>query len=275
MLQCYHKYFILNNKTINSSEFNHELFEQGVSVYEVIRIINTRPLFYQEHIDRLIKTSNILNFPVWTDNENIKKNVKRLIDLNEVKTGNIEIIFNVNNKKERNFILLFIEDRYPTQQAYEKGIPSVFFQAEREIPNAKRITLLFRKKTVDVIRQHQVYDVILVNRSGQITEGSRSNIFFIDNNKVVTPPVQDILPGITRDKIFGICRKYDISLTEQIILKNSIDKYQAAFFSGTSPKVLPISAINNIKYNVQHPLMRKIMHLYDDMITEYINHSEF
>jgi len=270
MLNCFHKYFIYNSEVRKCTEFRKEYFEKGTSVYEVFRLINGVPLFYYEHIDRLFNTAKIIDFPVWVDYHSIIKEVKRLIDINQIETGNVEIIFNVY-ENEKHFIILFIENRYPSPDQYLTGIPSFFYKAEREIPNAKRVILDLRLSTVEVIRERSIYDVVLVNRQGYITEGSRSNIFFILGNEVFTPPLFQVLPGITRDKVFEICHKMNIQVNETMIHKNQIDIYDSAFFTGTSPKVLPISGIDHYSFNMANPVLKTIKEEYNVLVDQYID----
>ncbi len=225
MLQCFYDYFILNEKVKPCSEFDNQLFSEGRSIYEVFRIIDGIPLFYLEHIKRLFKSSEILSFDIRLDEETIKQNVQRLIEINAVRKGNVEIIFNKQNKdhSKETFLALFIENRYPIEEQYRKGIPSILFPAVRPIPNAKQVILPLREDTVEVIRKNGLYDVILLDGKGFITEGSRSNVFFINDDKIYTPPVHQILPGITREKIFEICRNHNISIQEK---KNQSRRHQ-------------------------------------------------
>ena len=53
-----------------------------------------------------------------------------------------------------------------------------------------------------------LYEVLLVNRDGVITEGSRSNVFFIKSGEVYTPPTDAVLPGVTRTMIIRILEEW-------------------------------------------------------------------
>ena len=56
---------------------------------------------------------------------------------------------------------------------------------EKENPNAKVINQGFREQVNQVIKDKKVYEAILVDRNGHITE-SKSNIFMVYENKVIT-----------------------------------------------------------------------------------------
>jgi branched-chain amino acid aminotransferase len=113
-----------------------------------------------------------------------------------------------------------------------------------------------------------------VNCSGEITEGSRSNLFFIKGNSVYTSPSKDVLMGITRQRIISICRKNGIGVNETAILADQVEFFDAAFISGTSPKVLPISTIDDYKYSTDNSLLLNIMEIYNNEIQNYINNHK-
>lgn len=271
MLQCFYDYFILNGKVQPCSDFDSDIFSKGQSIYEVFRLIDGIPLFYNEHIKRLYSSARILKFDIWYTEKQIWQEVNKLIQINKVKKGNIEIIFNCRNNPMKTFLALFIENRYPSEEQYHSGLPSMLFPAVRPTPNAKQVILNLREDTVKKIRENGLYDVVLVDEKGYVTEGSRSNVFFIMNERIFTPPIHQILPGITRDKVFEICHKNNISIEETEIKAEQINTFEAMFFSGTSPKILPVSMIGNFIFDVRNQTLLRLMDFYNQCIEEYIN----
>ena len=43
-----------------------------------------------------------------------------------------------------------------------------------------------------------------------------------------------------------------------------IGSFDAAFISGTSPKVMPIASVGEVSFDVNDPILRKIMEKYDE-----------
>ncbi|MCF8236308.1 MAG: aminotransferase class IV [Bacteroidales bacterium] len=273
MLNCYKDFFIRNGELLPCSGFNTQLFCEGKSIYEVCRVIDGIPLFCDEHIDRLYTSAKMTGVEIRYSREEIIKTIGRLIRANKVEIGNVEIIFNFDDHDGSNcriFLALCIENRYPSPKQYEQGMPSLLMHAERANPNAKQVLLELREKTVEIIREAGIYDVMLVDRNNMITEGSRSNIFFIQNEKIFTPPMHQVLRGITREKIFHICKSAEISIVEKTIYTEDLNRFQSAFFSGTSPKILPVSAVGEVMYDPQDPLLRYLMKAYNEMIEQNI-----
>ena len=131
-------------------------------------------------------------------------------------------------------------------------------------PNIKAMDQELRDRTDEAIRAGGLYEVLLTDRNGCITEGSRSNVFFIRGNDVYTSPSEKVLLGVTRSKVIEIIQEEGFGLHYESVKKDDLASFDAAFISGTSPKVLPISSIGDEKYDVDEPLLRDIMRWYDE-----------
>ncbi|QCX34551.1 aminotransferase class IV [Caloramator sp. E03] len=272
MSEATFNFFIHNSKIYNVSEFDKIYIEINPSIYEVIRIINKIPIFLEDHYERLKNSAQIIGFNLDEKNislEHIKENITKMIKLNDIEEYNIKIVLN-NLKSSLNEYYFFIKSSYPDEQTYKKGVKTCLFKAVRENPNAKVINAYLRNKINNILSTKNYYEAILVNEDNEITEGSRSNIFFIKNNSLYTAHISKVLPGITRQKILYICNQNNISVYETSIYTDDINSFDAAFISGTSPKVLPIAKIDNFDFNIQNPLLLRIMKLYDDEIKNYI-----
>lgn len=118
---------------------------------------------------------------------------------------------------------------------------------------------------------HGLKDGIMVDRDGPIAEASASNVFFIDDNKLVTPPLnEDVFPGITRQLIFAICRKLGITCTERNVFPADIGKMQAAFLCSTLSELKPVSWLDGNSYDsANHPTFRTIAGAYDALTAQY------
>jgi len=269
-MSAYHQLFLRNGEVKKSHEYDHTILNHGLSIYEVMRIIDGKALFFKEHYERLINSAQMLSFDLWIDKNEIIRQMDELASINKVLNGNIEIIYNIAEDGAKTFLCLFIEDHYPTPEMLKNGVPSELYYGERENPNAKIVNLDLRQRTNKQITEEKLYEVLLVDRNGYITEGSRSNVFFIKGETVYTTPVSEVLPGITRLKVFQMCEKNNIPLKEIPIKADDIGNYEAAFYTGTSPNVLPISRIGNINYNPQLALMQKMVSLFDVLIEEHL-----
>lgn len=272
-MECIGRYFIYDEAIRKCEEFQEDFMTNGKSLYEVIRIIEGVPLFLEDHMRRLEKSAELSGVKLWLGHIEIENRLKRFISLNEINEGNIKLVFNF--KSEDNIFLIYqLQHKYPSFEEYKNGVKTILFHGERTNPNAKIINYDFRK-TVDLkIKEASAYEAILVDRDGNITEGSKSNIFMVGGGAVYTASIDDVLPGVTRGVIIEICNKENIQLIEEKIHFNRLSNMEGLFISGTSPKVLPINSVDNKKYNSSNnEIILQIMNGYNNIVKNYIfNH---
>lgn len=270
VLECINNFFIQEGISYEISSFEQHKVFGSTNVYEVLRIIEDVPLFFEAHVNRLKNSLKLLNRENAVSFEEVKNNINKLIKLNNNKEGNIKIIFNVDNEKSID-TYYYISHSYPSKEEYENGVSTVLYYGERENPNAKIINNNFREEVNKVIKDNKAYEAILVDREGYITEGSRSNIFMVKDNALITSPVEKVLPGITREVIIKLCVENGIEVIEKRVKDDEIAQLDGLFISGTSPKVLPICKVNNYIYNSpKNDIISLIMKKYDDFIYNYI-----
>lgn len=240
-------------------------------IYEVIRVLDGIPLFEDEHIYRMEKSFDLLNKQFPYEYNKIKEFIKRLIEANNIVNGNIKITYNLNYDSMK---VYSIKHQYPSKDMYRDGVETILYYGERKNPNAKLIDKTLRADINNKIKEKNIFEAILVDKDGYITEGSKSNIFIIKNNTLITSKDEDVLKGITRNKIIKLSKNLKIRFEERQVNKEEIKKIDAIFISGTSPKILPIRKVNDINIDVNNEIMRLLMNHYDKLISKYIEENK-
>ncbi len=261
MNECYGKKFILNGKLQSSDSFDNSLVYDGDSVYEVIRMAKGYPVFFYDHMERLASSVKLQKKKMLAHPDALKKDIINLTKWDKKKEINLKIVFNYNKGSE-NYLVYFIEPIYPSAEQYKKGVKGILFYAERKDPASKVINHKLRSSIFHKLILEGGYEALLVNENGQITEGSRSNIFFLKGDTLVTAPDSMILSGITRKHILEICRENTIKVRLACVKADRITEYDAVFMTGTSPIVLPFNCIDDKYFNVRIPVVDTLRKLY-------------
>lgn len=265
------KLYIYNGKLESSQDFNEKQDEKLKTIYEVIRVVDGIPLFLEKHISRLENSSKLSGIDLWIDKNDIKQSIMSLVKANSCLNGNVKVICSVDVNDKKNYAVYFIKHHYPSSEDYKNGVSTIFYHGERLNPNAKVINTDFRKAVDTEIGKFGVYEAILVDRNGIITEGSKSNVFLIKGEKVVTAPLKLVLPGVTRDLIIKACKENKIDVLEEEINYSDIASFDALFISGTSPKVLPVKSIGDIAFkSSENSILKNISSAYDNIIENYM-----
>lgn len=257
-----HKVFIYNGQVKPGNEFI--VSENTGGIYEVLRVYKGVPLFVEEHLERFYFSAKLARREIKFTKSEISGFISLLINENQISEGNI-LISCKNNLKA-----FFIKHNYPEEKWYETGVLCGILYAERENPNAKVFQTSVRQRADTLIVQEGYYEVVLVDHSGYITEGSRSNVFFVKEENLYTPPGKGVLLGITRQKTLQLASELGFKIIEEDILLKHLNDFDGLFLTGTSPKILPVSTVGNFTFNAQNKVVQNIRIAYDQLIDRYV-----
>jgi branched-chain amino acid aminotransferase len=260
MSECLSNSFILNGEIQPVELFDNSMVYEGESIYEVIRMSRGKPFFFHDHIGRLVSSVGLQKKKMLAGIDTLQQDVITLVKSEKRKDTNLKIVFNYN--KSDSWLMYFIEPVYPTAEQYRKGVRGSLFFAERKDPESKVINHRLRSEIYHRLILEGAYEALLVNNNNCITEGSRSNIFFIRDKNLFTAPDEAILSGITRKYILEICRENRINVKFTFIKSAKISEYDSVFMTGTSPVVLPFHSIGKVIFRVDHPLIIQLRNMY-------------
>ena len=262
-------YVLIDGEIRSASEYEALIHSEEAYAYEVIRVIDGRPLFLEEHLERLGRTLAGVEEKYTVDTEELRDGIARLLAANGVRSDNVKMILSGGR-----ICVIINGASYPTNRMYNDGVRVGILEAERINPQAKISNHSLRAAADRLLTDEGYFEVLLQDRNGCITEGSRSNVFFIKDGEVITSPPEGVLLGITRQRIVRICEANDIPVVMRRIERSELDDFDAAFISGTSPKVLPIREVSSgetvVRYSVSDETLRSLMMLYEKEIEEYL-----
>lgn len=264
---------VLTNQGLkNEPEYLITSFYSDRSVYEVIRVMDGTALFLEDHFGRLLKSLKIIGLPFHITFAGFKQSIAELVRANQKSEGNIKFVYSVAGH-DIHWAFTFIQHSYPSPEDYKSGVITDLLFAERLNPNAKAIQSGIRDEADQMIADRKLYEVLLVDRDGMITEGSRSNVFFVKSEVFYTAPASMILEGITRQKVIECLTKLAFPVVGQAVKADKINLFDAVFLTGTSPKVLPVRAIGSRMFDVQNKAVVRLIDSYNQMIQNYIRYE--
>ena len=90
-------------------------------------------------------------------------------------------------------------------------------------------------------------EALLLDKNGNISEGSGENIFIVKNGEIYTPKTDYCLNGLTRQSIIQIAKDQNIKVIETNLKYEDLVMADEAFFTGTAVEVTPITSIDSNK----------------------------
>lgn len=262
---------IINGKEVAAEQLNLFTDEKYTAFYEVIRIIKGVPLFFEDHFLRLKNSITKSNSELGITKKELKDQIKKVCLLNDFTECNVKVIV-LQYQAEQNVLLFINKFYYPGQQEYDNGVSCCTINLKRKNPNIKMIHAGYKEEVQKKVSETNSFEALLVNENGKITEGSKSNAFFVKGNKIYTAPEDFVLIGITRQYVIDVCTKLGYEVIETLIGVDSLSSFDAVFITGTSIKALPVRVIDSFELNsAANQTTQHVMASYNSLVNAYIN----
>ncbi|MBI4316897.1 MAG: branched-chain amino acid transaminase [Chloroflexi bacterium] len=111
---------------------------------------------------------------------------------------------------------------------------------------------------------------IVLTNEGHVSEGSAENIFLVEKNTLITPPVSDnILVGITRNTVMQLAKEeFGIETIERVIDRTELYVADEVLLTGSAAEVTPVVEIDRRKVGNGQvgPIAAKLQALYSKLI---------
>jgi len=256
----------LNGEFVRASEAKIDLYSQslhyGYAVFEGIRSYKTASgttkIFKEvEHFERLKKSADALNIVYPYSTKELIDGTYEVLKRNNLQNAYIRpLVFTPANMSFTQNTESFI-----TIQAWEMGkflgdklLKVMTSSFERPNPKAFNMEAKAAGHYVNSIVASQDaktkgYDEALLNDvNGFVAEAPGANVFYEKDGKLFTPPLGNILPGITRATVIEICHDLDIPVQEKLFMTGELKKADAAFFCGTAAEVIGWESLDDHKF---------------------------
>ena len=263
------KFFYLDGNIMPAGH-GDEIAPGDVSFYEVIRLREGIPLFFDDHMKRMsagISTRYELHEDL---SERVREGLDALVRQESYPEINVRVTVTFTGQS-CSLHISCIPSSYPDEAMIREGVRLILYHAERFNPGLKVLNNRLRLSVNEELGRRKAYEALLVNSDGFITEGSRSNVFFLtEKGTIHTAPDKMVLSGITRGYVTEIIRKEGFDLVYEAVREAEISRFKSVFITGTSPMVLPVQKIEYQTYEVDNPIVERIRLLYAGMAGESI-----
>ena len=271
MKECARPYYVLDGTVRECPSFDEDLVHKGTSLYEVVRLMDGKFLFLEDHLRRLFNSLSLEGISSWVSEPDIRDTLQSLLKKNETDNGNVKMIMNLQDDGARHFLAYFVYHRYPAARDYHHGVPVITYPFERMDPNKKIWRPEFRRHVASTLHDRGAFEALLVDSGKCITEASKANVFGIRNDHLITPPEELVLSGITRHYVLEICRESSLEVIQKKIPVEEIQDLEGLFLTGTSLHVLPVSSVDDHPLPVRHPHLTEIMNKFQILVRKNLN----
>jgi branched-chain amino acid aminotransferase len=113
-------------------------------------------------------------------------------------------------------------------------------------------------------------EALVLTQEGHISEGSAMNVFMLQGNTLITPPVtENILEGITRRSVAELARQeLGLTIVERPIDRTEVYLCDELFLTGTAAQVTVVTRVDHrpVGAGVMGPVGNRLRGLFDDIL---------
>jgi aminodeoxychorismate lyase len=268
----------LNGQFVPENQAVISVFDRGFlygdGLFEGIRVFNGKLFRWKQHLERFQHGADFLRIPVPFSPEALKEFAKRLIAENQMLDSLLRLTLSrgvglrgYSPKNAERPTLVMATYPMPTVEpsnapAWRVVTSSFHLPAGEPLARFKNLNKLPQVLARAEADAEGADEALLLNSDGYVVEGSTSNLFWIRDETVGTPPLPSgILPGVTRAVVMEICRTLETEVREENIAPAELRKMDGAFLSLSSTGIAEIAFLNGQPLK-QSPITRIISEAY-------------
>jgi len=236
----------------------------GLGVFEGIRAYTQpdgRPGVFRldEHLERLIDSARMCHIQIPYNHEELREACLETLRRNGFRSAYIRpLVFlgsgamglGARSNEVHVVIATWKWGAYLGDEGLQNGVKVACSSFSRHHVNAN----LQRAKVVghyvnSILARYEANDngfdeAIMLDTNGLVAEGTGENIFVVRRGVITTPPVINILGGITRDTVLEILRHDGFDVREQQFGRDALYIADEMFMVGTAAEVTPIRSVD-------------------------------
>ena len=222
-------------------------YRYGDGLFETMKLINGYILLEDHHFERLFSGLGVLKFhiPVLFTKQKIEKEIKELSKKNECeRSARIRLsvsrgnggLYDCDNK------FSYLIECWPLEQKglNENGlIIDVFHDARKSIDvfsNFKSANYLPYVMAAIWAKENKLNDALILNQHDRICDSTIANIFWVKDNKIFTPPLNEgCVAGVMRKKILElVARNFDHGMQEAVLTQDILLQADEVFLTNAT-----------------------------------------
>lgn len=249
-----------NGKITDSSLnqlYNNRAFLFGDAVFETLKVLDNKILFFEDHYFRLMSSMRILRMeiPMNFTMEFLEKQVLSLVAQQD-KAPSYRIRITVYRDAEGFYLpktndVGYIINALPLQSAlytivdqpYEVDLYKDFYVTKQLLSSVKSTNRAINITGSVFANENGLQNCLLVNDSKNVIEALNGNLFMLIDKKLITPPVSEgCIGGILRKQILNIAKKIEgIEVVEEPISPFELQKADELFITNIIMGIQPIT----------------------------------
>ena len=242
-------------------------FLYGDGIFETLKIVNNKILFFEDHYFRLMASLRIVRMKI-PKNFTLEFLESQILDLAKVNhlSDSARVRLTVFRNDGGFYLPTSHEVSYLIQISkldskayeikttdYEVDLYKDFFVAKQLLSTLKTTNKMIFVTGSIFANENGFQNCIVLNNEKNVAETLHGNLFLVTNNQLITPPIAEgCLNGIMRKQILKIAKTlHNLEVLEAIISPFDLQKADELFVTNIISGIQPITKYRKKEYQTQ------------------------
>lgn len=244
----------LDGKLVADADARVSVFDRGFTLgdglFETMRAYGGRAAFVDEHLARLRRGCDALRLPCPAD---LPERIAQTLRANHAKDAAVRVTLTrgpggrgASPRGAGPPTVVVVVTPVPYDEAlYARGLRAVTSRAPRaEHPGLKSTNYL-----ANVLARLEADDAgadeaLVPDAQGHLLEATQANLFVLRGDRLATPPVGALLPGVTRAKLLGLAPELGLRAEEAPLSREDVLGADEAWLTASVLEVAPLVALD-------------------------------
>lgn len=258
---------LLNHELVSDQQARVSIFDRsflyGDGLFETIPFQHACFFRWEWHLERLCHGASLLSIPLPATQDALLRSAEKLLAANHASEGLLRIVLS-RGQGPRGYAIpshpqpTLVMSVHPPARTTAAGPPqwrlhttSVVLPCGTEWTRLKHTSRVANILARSQAQANDANEGVMLNSRGLIAEGTASNLFWIEQSRIVTPGLEDgALPGITRRVVLEICGKRGLMVEQRSAPPAALLNAEGVFLTLSSLGVVEAVALDG------HPLRR-------------------
>ena len=232
---------------------NNRAFKYGDSVFETIKVVHGKLVFWEEHYFRLMASMRMLRMkiPMNFTLEFLEEQLLKTVSVNENNKNTRARLsvtrkdggFYTPNTNEIDYLIESQEIEYSTKASYKVDLFKDFYVYSGHLSTVKTNNKLIHTLASIYAKENDLDNCFLLNERKGVVEATNASLFLVKGTVIKTPPLTEgCLKGIAREKVISVINSSnDYTIEETIISPFEIQKADEVFITNSVMGIQPIT----------------------------------
>ncbi len=261
---------LINGEPSDTIAVSDRGFQYGDGLFETLAVYEGVCEFWERHIQRLIQGCERLRIPA-PDPEILKAEAARLIK-NQTRTVLKIIItrgtggrgYQAPQLTQPTRVLQLSDWREQPAGSAETGVQLRIchqrLSRNTTLAGVKHLNRLEQVLARSEWDSPEIAEGLMLDEQGQVIEGTFTNIFLVEDGKLITPPVDQCgVAGVLRAVIMELADTCDLECREEPVLRERLLSADEVFVTNSLIGIWPVRAVDTQQF-LPGPVTRHLQH---------------